>query len=142
MSRPPCLTQPSKTPAKSAPADKHAKTPRPPQPLPVTTRRTPAAVPETSEKTARHVDVGDPLGDVLVHCAHALTGTRVSVPNHVWEPGRRGATTCDILGYARDTPWGSELGFYVLSDSQSGLAYPFAAATLRSLISPRLRKYV
>ena len=44
--------------------------------------------------------------------------------------------------YARDTPWGSELGFYVLSDSQSGLAYPFAAATLRSLISSRLRKYV
>ena len=79
---------------------------------------------------------------MLVHCAHTLAGTRVSVPNRVWEPGLRGATACEVLGYARDTPWGSELGFYVLSDSRNGLAYPFAATTLRSLISSRLRKYV
>jgi hypothetical protein len=100
------------------------------------------APPDPSSSSDVHtvmVDVGPPLGDVLLDDKHPATGTHLTIPNSVWEPKAPGTSACVVQGRAVKARIGKHRLIFVVRECASHVSYPFTAVTLRSLLPAELR---
>ena len=89
---------------------------------------------ETQHPASFTVDIGSPLGTVLVDPLCMLGGGRIRIHNSAWETNAEGYTWCSIQGYCTE-----HQQYIVLADDDDN-SYGFTPRALSTHLTDALRK--
>ena len=88
----------------------------------------------TSPTAGTAYNVGSPLHSVRIDTSHPFDGSRVSLPNELWDMGP-GSTLCTVQGFAPKASLQGGRGVFVVTADDDHLHYAFNEQALRPHLS-------